>query len=433
MKIRSLILVAALLLPLGGSMLPAWAAPNVSDLKVYQTPCDEFVCDNGDERVQDGDVVTERIQIHIEASSGLGLQWVELQARKGSSNWFCMRRWNTSAPALTQFYNWDTRAIPEGASSGASPTGCESDSDAPWGDGPGTDTYDLRVRARDASGTTTSSAFGVELSNRPSTPTWSSSPRVIGNKTSNAKVELRWNGLNDPDVVEYRVVRSGPGPEKEWGFDASRPGRQGCSASTSPYICYDDSFPKDDYGGTYTYSVVAYRRTGASTSERHVSSCQVTSGNCIASQMSESRSASLQDPPEPSPETTPTPSSPTNGGGSTVTSPSDGGGRDDGPTRAERRAERRRARVLAEQRRQDYQDFFTGEFDETLDYGQREGIGPTGPVFGGVNPGGENDDIAFGRYIPVPRDPTPYKAVAGGMLMLLVAAHTARVLRRSSV
>lgn len=421
--VRSFVLLAVLTGSFGLFALPAHAAPTAQEPIVYQLPCNGFVCDNSDQKVPDGGAVTGKVQIKVRATASIGqLEWVEVQAKGGSANtWFCLRRFNTNSPSLEQFFNWDTTSIP------SDPAGCVTDPSGPWGDATGNDAYDLRVRAADASGTSVSGARGVNLSNRPDRPHWAGSPRPIGNRTKSVRVELRWLSSPDRDIVEYAVVRIGPDGEKRFHYNAASPGGQGCSPNTSTtYTCYDDDFPREGYEGTYRYSLLAYRKTKASTGQAFVSGCRTTAGNCIESPLSDEKNASLTNPPEPSPEDTPDPTPTTAPPASSPNGPSASPSAT--KTEAQRRREAQRARVLAAQRARDYIDFFTGEYNEQLPFDQRGGIPfPSGQIYGGL----QSPDQAIRRgFVPTPRDTAPYKAAAGGMLMLLSAAHMGRLLRR---
>lgn len=413
---RSITLVASFLLAAGIGVPAAHAAPSVPKPQVYQHPCGDNapVCrTSGAPTVKDGEVVTEKVQIDVTVTTSypLTLEWVEVQAR-ADGDWFCIRRWTASGTSFNRFFNWDTEEFPN------EPSGCES-SASEWGDRTSNSEVDLRVLAADSNAQRTSETLSVVLSNRPESTAFVGEPRVIGDRTSSARVQLTWDHLADEDVSEYRLVRVDPdGGESELPFDAIDPGRDDCSLSAGRMTCTDDSIPSKSYGGRYTYSVIAFRKTQA-TSGTYVERCARSSGYCIASPISTSRSATLSDP---EPRTTPTRSSPT---------PS--------PTVSETPEERREreARVLSDSfNRPTYNpEFYQGTYDSELPFD--EGVGlfggglSEGNYFGGSQ-GGPFAASPAGYLNPPERNPTPYRATAGGLLMLLVAAHMGRALSRSA-
>ena len=89
------------------------------------------------------------------------------------------------------------------------------------------------------------------------------------------------------------------------------------------------------------------------------------------------------------------------------------------------------ARVLSGNQRRDFTEFYTGEFSDELPFGGQDSLGPTGRIFGSFT-GGEADIALVDNFYPKDRDPTPFRAAAGGLLFLLVAAHMARALRHGA-
>jgi hypothetical protein len=141
--------------------------------------------------------------------------------------------------------------------------------------------------------------------------------------------------------------------------------------------------------------------------------CEFGSGNCIRSSSSGAEFAELTEPEarptrvaaEPEPDPTP----------SVRSSATRRATQSAGPTRSTT----------------DYSEFYTGSFDESLPFERREDLTSSGGrVYGGIE-----GDLALGAsqpFLPDDRDPTPYRALAGGLLMVLVAAHMARHLRRAN-
>jgi len=417
-------LVAAAVLAVGLVALPAAATPsNVKVSRVHDPAlCEQNFCTSADPKLASGAVVTRMIQIHASATAPTGnsIAWIEIQAREagsGDQGWVCLRRWESQA--TTQWYDWDTYTL-------GSMNGCGSTSRA--GEMTKNKTYDLRVRARDTgltAGTAESSLFSLSLSNRPTAPSWQADPSVSGDVAGDPVVELRWNRQASDSIVEYHVVRENPdGSEIEFAFNANKPGAQGCRSSYADgYVCYDDFFPGSGYAGGYTYTLYAYRQTAA-TSGASVTSCMIYSGNCIESQGSNTEQASLRPKPSPSPSS----SGGTSPSATPTGSSSPGGSNDDG---------RSGSRVLSTRpspsgSAPDYSEFYEGEFDQTLPFQDRGGFEGIGPVDGGNLPGEQAQAFAPG-YTPIgERDRRPFMALAGGLLMLLCAAHMGRVLLRQA-
>lgn len=431
--IRTLIATAVLTTSLGIFALPAKAA--VTPVTVFQR------CGGSCEsEVQSGDAVQKDVRIEVR-SSGTQNQWVEIQLRRGSGDWMCIKRYPNNPPSFIS-YIWSTSAIPNGGSNSCE--GPAPDGAASWGARTANDEFGIRVQFQERSSVGSgrrdqTTEFRVKLNNAPDAPTLSSA-MTRGNGTKHAYVELRWPRVSDPEIVQYEVIRHGPDGRTAWFVDAANPGRDDCpSSSSSSYVCRDKSsaFQREGFEATYHYELRSFRTTQATSSSSGVTRCaRGSSGYCVGSQTSNSKSTTVAGPPEPSPE--PQPSSPTSSGGSggansPSSTPSTSGPSPSATKTAEQlRRERELARVLAEQRRQDYLDFFTGEYDDTLPFDANSGmLGGGGPVYGGETSDGPTQQASGPQFPAGSRDPAPYRAAAGGSLMLLVAAHMARLLKRS--
>ena len=394
---------------------PASAAPSEPKVsKVFELPCSAAVCQSGeDTAASDGALVDDSIQIHVTASSAIGLTSIELQARQvlneDPGSWVCLKTWGGSGSTFTDYYNWNTNNWP--GDSGDPPSGC--DTSAYHGDMTRNTSYQLRVIARDSTGSTPSDPpFDLKVSNGAATPEWISEPSVEGAEERNPIVELRWQANNEPDVREYHFIREGPDGEHEFAVSATKPGGQGCDLDGDTYVCYDDSFSSEGFGGTYSYSLIAMR-----TSPSSRQSCSLPPyGDCVESGQSDSMSLAIKEPPAPGPDAS----------------------RD--PPRWERPASENTSGASpgpAQVHRSDGSapsssggsaaDFFTGEFDRELPYDAPQGFdlpGGEGTTPVAIGPEGELvfDTDTSGRRRAM-------NVLALGLLLLVVAAHLARLLR----
>lgn len=390
---------------------PAGAAPSGTEVtKVYRLPCGGSTCDSGDGAISDGGTGFGSIQIQAKAQSSLGLSAVTLQARRVLNGdvgaWVCMRKWSDQGTSFSSFVNWGTEAWP------SSPAGC-SDSSVY-----GTDTrnavYDFRVQATDATGTTTSSAYSVKVNNPAARPVWDGSPTVAGAEDNDPIVTLRWKKNSEPDIREYHFIRSGPDGEEEFAVSATKPGGQGCDSDSSTITCYDDTLPKEGFDGDYSYSLVAFRSSPSSSY-----SCSISPyGSCATSQVSDTKTVSVDEPVAQGPdavETNAPPKETTSSGGTPRQNTT--------PSRVTRRP------GSASSSSSSYADFFSGEYEKELPYDANKGFalpGDDGPTDQPSALGPESDFLGNsdvgGRLRAL-------RILSGGLIMLLVAAHLARLLR----
>ncbi|HEX9775537.1 MAG TPA: hypothetical protein VGB83_08145 [Actinomycetota bacterium] len=404
MNARRLFALAAGLAICGLGTGAGWTAPDQSSTKVTKV----FECAGSgcDVKVEDGDVATRSIEMTVTASaSPFNLEWVELETRVDDGSWICVKHWDINAASVTKTYQWDTRAFP------SAPAGCPES--PKHGKATPNGTFEFRVGAQDVTGTQGRTAqadyFTVLVNNAPPTPSWWADPLVEGDLDGAPSVRLQWTAEAGSDVVEYHFVRQNPdGSEIEVAFDAAKPGRQGCEVDHSAaYTCYDDFFPTEGYEGSYTYSVYAFRSTAAPVTTPGVSSCVLSAGRCVESQGSTTRTVTLRAPEVES--VAPLPretgrggSRPSNRGGSTGGSPS-------------------RAPAGCG-------EFCTGEFDPSLPYDQRRGFVVRGADGSALAVGDDVTRVSLDQYA----DRSGAAALAAGLLLLVGAAHMARVLNRGA-
>jgi len=378
-----------------------------------------------------GSVVDGDIQVTVSSSSPIGLEWLRVEGRrKGDTAWTCLQQWSGQVSAtsyatnMERDYRWSTTVWPSASATG---NNCPA---SIGGDGSRTANgeYELRARAREAntgSQQPTSNDtvhFKVKIANKATTPSWAKSPTLI-DTGSKKLVELKWNTVPDPDVVEYRFIRSGPDGTRAYAVSASSPGGQGCSGPRAPaqgvITCYDDDFPSSDYGGTYRYSLQAFR----STPETGPSCSQITSAPCIGSGVSSQQTAEVNEPsPSPSPSNSPSGSiSPSTRPRSTPrgsTSPSGSPSSSSSPSR-----------VLS-----DSSEFYTGTYDDQLPYDSQRGFtslpGSDGSNSGAFDDPGTGQTLASGDggFGEEPVDRRVSTSIAAGLLMVLIAMHIARLL-----
>ena len=416
--VKSLIAVTVLGWTVGFVALPAFAAPTAQTVTVYQTPCDSSPCGasgSGDSALSSSALVKDTIQIVARASSTAGLSYVRLQASPDAGKtWICLANWNTSSTNYQNHFDWGTSKWP--GSSGSAPAGCPSS--GVYGTLTRNGSYQLRVQAADALGTTNSGTFAVRVNNKPSVPTWSDSPTVDGQNSNQPVVTLRWDANPEPDMVEYHYVRTNPdGTQVEYAVSATSPGGQGCDRDGTGYICYDDDFPSSQFGGTYSYSLIAYRSSPATSADP----CAIGSGNCIASSQSDDTSIQIDEPPPPSP------GQATGGGGGGTRKTGSGVG----TTKSSGGTTTRHASGTGGGTGHTYCDFYCGSFKSQLPYDQRQVLIPSGngkrPIFA-AGP-------TLGTGIDIGEQPNKrlWFSLAAGLLLMLCAAHMARLLRDNAI
>lgn len=254
----------------------------------------------------------------------------------------------------------------------------------------------------------------AKLANPATAPDWQSAPAKAGD--GSASVTLRWKKNGEPDVLEYRIVRTDPGGATKTAYvSAGSPGAQGCALASNVYTCEDTAFPSD-YTGTYSYGIVAVReRPAYNSSEDDKVECSTVSKPCVASKGSSIGEVSLV-APTPTPTPTDQPSTPPQGGGNTPGTPSSrpnaGGNRPGGTS------------VLSFGGGGS-NPFFSGTYSETLPYTPRSFILGGGSATSSPQAEGYQGEV-FSETPPDYR--TIMLPVAGGLLAFLSAAHVRRLL-----
>ncbi|MGH2726705.1 MAG: hypothetical protein ACRDKS_06985 [Actinomycetota bacterium] len=250
----------------------------------------------------------------------------------------------------------------------------------------------------------------AKVANPAEAPAWYADPAPASD--GSASVTLRWKKNGEPDVLEYHIVRTGPDGTKIAPVSAGSPGSQGCSLTSSVYVCEDTAFG-DNYGGGYTYGIVAVRERPAYNSSEAEIECKTIAKPCVVSAGSAIQNVTLTEPdPSPSP----------GGGGGVSSSPpppkapgSDGGkpkpGTGSGGTH-----------VLSFG---GSSDFYTGTYSETLPYTPRSFILGGGSATSSPKAQGYQGDV-ISETAPDYR--TIMLPVAGGLLAFLSAAHVRRLL-----
>lgn len=380
--------------------------------------------------VSSGAVVDGDIEIEVSSSAALGLDWLRIEARlDGESAWTCLRQWSGGgATNMVRDYRWKTTAWPQ-----ASATGCPG---SLGGDGSRTlnGVYELRAKARESTtgaqqpSNNDTVHFKVKVNNPASTPSWTQvSAFKLGDRP---KVELKWNTVPDPDVLEYHFIRQGPDGRKEFAVSAKAPGGQGCNGPKAPnqgmITCIDDAFSTSGYGGTYRYSLVAYRATPLS----GPSCSPITSQPCTGGPQSAQQSAEITEPsPSPSP-STPGSSSPTTSPRSSPSrSPSSSSSPSSSPSASGSPSQVQGSRT-------DNSEFYTGSYDEQLPYDDQPGFSRLPGSFEGDSSGSDDGIEGDGQTLASsgpgfgeePLQRRLYTSLAAGLLMMLVALHIVRLL-----
>ncbi|MCA1830195.1 MAG: hypothetical protein LC663_01570 [Actinobacteria bacterium] len=365
------------------------------------------------------------VSLAATAPSSAQLQSADLQIKFGSGAWTCLQHWaSINQSQWSNSYTWDTTrwAAAPSQTGPTSTTGCAARSTA---DLTKNGSYSLRLVVSDTNdldsncypSCVAASSGTWKVANNPHTPAWTSSPQVSGTEYNDPLVTLQFVGSPEPDVQEYHWVREGPDGENEFAVSVANPGGQGCDFDrpSNTYTCYDDAstFPASGWSGTYTYSLIAYR-SSPSGSDR----CVVPPNDgavCVESVPSDTQSATLSEPP-PSPT-----GSPSGTGGS--------------PSPGSRGTHHGSTRVLGSQRRSSsgssgssYQDFYTGTYNKSLPYGSTPQYSYHGST---QTPNASPSTIAAGSGQPITENARRlWQSIAGGMALLLGAAHMSRMLRR---
>lgn len=388
--------LAAIAVSLFSVLLPAvaQAAPEDTNTTAYRLPCGQSTCEGGSNRLSSDDVVSGSVQLQASTSSAVGLQAIELQLHV-DGEWRCLERWTTSARSGRWPYNIDT-SQPLESCNGSTIT------DASNG------IYRFRTLASDRTGDSASASMVLRVSNRPAAPMWAGTPKRDASRNDAPVVNLQWYANSEPDIVEYHFTRSGPGGTREYAVSATHPGGQGCSFSGGIYTCTDDDFPSGAYAGDYSYSLLAYR-----SSPDPGTSCSLPgTGNCTYSLRSPEKSLKLSAPaptppraPEPEPEATQAPRPRSS------------------PTRV-----RTGPPSLSDIAAGDF-SWDSGEFLRELPYGDT----PAGPIPYTETPPSDDPDLAFDPTASsIPDDPSRKRALtalAGGLILLVMATHVMRVLK----
>jgi hypothetical protein len=431
--LRATILAAALTWALGFAILPAHAV-TASTPGVKQ--CSGSSCTS----VSSGAVVQGTIRISAHASETAVLQhlkWVRISARDDSTGAFtCLIQWTTSAQTYDNSTDWDTTHFRAQNDAPGCPAGSDAYNRA---DKYGAYTHNgaLQIQVQAANNSNSidpSGTFTVNINNPSSAPQWASNPSVSGTAQRQPVVTLSWQAVPEPDIIEYHFVRRDSSPDSsatEFAVSAASPQNQGCSLSNGVYTCHDSSFPATGFGGTYNYWVVAYR---SSPSDADQCSASVGGGaNCIQSPLSQQASVSMSEP-APSPSGSPS-------GGTTLTpgSHSVGGSRPTGVTPSvtgsESTTKTQSPEVLGSTVNREQFCFTCGSYGKTLPYGNNSlpGDNATGgaPITNGQSP-----ILAAGPQLATGTGGTDPKqlwtSVAAGLVLLLTAAHVARVLRATA-
>jgi hypothetical protein len=330
---------------------------------------------------------------------------------KGQATTNCSAGWQSikftvTGPSYSTFFNV---AAPSGGTwNGSAPSAWDSQ---PLRNG----LYDVRLDvvekdtiALTCNGAAASAHVPVKIANPAQRPQWSSAPDPASNGSAN--VTLRWKKNAEDDVLEYRIVRTGPDGTKVAPVSAASPGGQGCSVSSSVYTCTDKSFGAA-YTGEYSYGIVAMReRPAYNSSEDNKIECDTVSKPCVSSAGSEIQSVSLVAPtPSPTPTDQSTYTPPTIQPGTPSSKPKPGttsGG----------------TRVLSFG---SDGGFFSGTYSESLPYTPRSMILGGGSATSSPRAAGYQGEVVSET---APDFRTIMLPVAGGLLAFLSAAHVRRLM-----
>ena len=410
--------------------VPAEAASSVT-LRVFQ--CNNSSC-SSKTAVSSG-LVSDLIQLQATPNtSGLippSLKWVDIAVKPASSSSdACIMHVNNPSRGSAYTVNWNSASYPNSA-----PSGCASSS--LYGNLTRNESITITARALDSSsGAGVSSAsITVSLNNTPTPPAWAGGPSVSGASQRKPVVTLKWTASPEPDIQEYRFLRTDQsGTTKQYPVQASNPSAEGCSFDGTTYTCYDTDFPSSGFGGTYSYTLAAYR-----TSTSQADSCYYGGSPCIGAQSSDVRQVSISEPPAPAPTTTSGSGGGTGGGttGGTISVGGSGGSPSGVPSGAPslpgstRDASQPTTNVLGQHQFNPGDCFTCGTYKETLPYSQMPGDGGT-LIPGGT---GQRPVLAAGAGLGGTSGPDPrqlWVSIAAGLVLLLTAGHVARVLRTTA-
>lgn len=395
------------------STLQAQAVPHDTKIAaVYQLPCSGSVCDADDSSVASNGQVHDAIEIRVSSESAIGLSELRLEVQAGSGPLVCLGRWDAAAArSFSARMTWTTSRFP------SRPSGCASSS--LYGQQASNGVYTFRLTATEnTTGDRQPASFPVKVVNSPAIPVWAQEPQASGEEEGRPVITFSWHRNPEPDVVEYRYFRSDPygsacASECQFAVSADDPEGQGCTLENDVYSCTDDYFASDDYTGEYSYSLVALRSSPAGTR------CALPpQSTCVASERSEVRAATLEEPPPPPP---PSPS--------TEPSASEPSPRVE-PTKT-RRAEPPSHFAGGVYGRQNNSVYIPGTFETTLPYGRRPVLVPRLLPGTPGRPGTPASELAAPEIDTPAADPRQLIVpVAAGLLLFLAAAHMARVLLR---
>ena len=398
--------------------VPAEAAPSVT-IHVYR--CSSSSC-SSTTAVTSGPVAGYLLIQATPNTGGLippSLTSLDITVKSASSSSaVCLLHKASPSRGSTYSVTWNTYSYPGGAPSGCASSGL-------YGSLTSNESIVITAKAVDSessgSNTTSASVSALSLNNAPVQPTWAASPSVSGASKHAPVVTLKWNANPEPDVREYRFLRTDPaGNTKQYPVDAANPSAQGCSFDGSTYTCYDTDFPSTGFGGSYSYGLTVYR---SSTSQADTCYYPNQQTPCIGTASSDVRTASIV---EPSP--SPTATGGTGGGGT--------GGTGSVPTGVPSVSSPSATHGPTSVQGQTFNpgDCFTcGTYDKTLPYQTLPGDGQSGSI---TVPGSGSGPIAAGAGIgsgssgPDPRQ--LWVSIAAGLVLLLTAGHVARVLRTTA-
>jgi hypothetical protein len=380
-------------------VLPATADVNTSSVKVTDPTSNEVIAGSYD---SDGTAGGFKFTFKGQATTSCSTGWASIQFKvSGSSG---TQYFNVSAPNAPP--NWV----------GSAPTS--------WDTQPlknGTYTVLLTVVEEDTlslacNGQTGTNSVQAKVANPAKAPEWSSAPSAASD--GSASVMLRWKKNAEDDVLEYRIVRTGPDGTKIAPVSAASPSGQGCSISSNVYVCEDRAF-SSNYAGSYSYGLVALReRPAYNSSEEDKIECSTVSKPCVVSRGSDIQNVTLVAPsPDPTPSEEPLP--PTNPPSTSPQSPGGGAGGGGGNMGSGP------PRVLSFGSGSGSSNgFFSGTYSESLPYQPRTMILGGGSATSSPQARGLDDVISE----TAPDFRTVMLPVAGGLLAFLSAAHVRRLL-----
>ena len=284
MRVR--FLLAAMVAGLLALSIPATAAPRASLDAVFRTAdCGGGACEPGaDQGLKQGARVAGSIQIHGSATSDLRpLEWTRMEARVGDDpRWICLDHWTIGdQQTFSDSYDWETRSWPNPPIN----SNCGEGPPHYHGELATNGVYRIRLVARErrvpsepaGDHESTSNEFRIIFHNRPAPPEWLTDPKVSTDR--GPSVVLQWKPNPEPDMREYRIVRTGPQSQRSvLVVSAKDPRPQGCTRVGDTFIkCVDDEFPTA-FGGTYRYELRAVRGAVGGNEK-----CRLSGKACISS------------------------------------------------------------------------------------------------------------------------------------------------------